>query len=115
MEGVETEGKTGGKTKVEGKTGGEDRKGRGGGERGESSHSIPVSTVLYQQREDMVVLLAGVGGVELCQLTEYGSPEFRGMKEEEEGRGQNKGGRGRRRGREKGRGREEGKRGDNKG
>ena len=40
-----------------------------------SQFKVPVSAVLHQKREDMVVFLASMGGVEFCQLTKYGSPE----------------------------------------
>ena len=35
---------------------------------------IPVSTVLLEQGEDMVVLLTGMSGEELAQLSEDGPP-----------------------------------------
>ena len=35
----------------------------------------PVATVLHEQRKHLVVLLEGVGGVQLSQLTEYCAPK----------------------------------------
>ena len=44
-------------------------------EEGDSSQfKVPVSAVLHQKREDMVVFLASMGGVEFRQLTKYGPP-----------------------------------------
>ena len=39
-----------------------------------SQFKVPESAVLHQKREDMVVFLASMGGVQFCQLTKYGSP-----------------------------------------
>ena len=42
---------------------------------------VPVSAVLHQKREDMVVFLASMSGVEFRQLTKYGPPEVLGGRE----------------------------------
>ena len=39
-----------------------------------SQFMVPVSAVLHQKREDMVMFLASMGGVEFRQLTKYGPP-----------------------------------------
>ena len=39
-----------------------------------SQFKVPESAVLHQKREDMVVFLASMGGVQFRQLTKYGSP-----------------------------------------